>query len=129
MQELVRRQRGAQCVSSLVELPQFFICKLTSRNKASRIRVIKQGKRTFVPGGEIARLSTLDIKTTPEVGPETKPPAKPEIKGRTAYRLLDSRIHQALMKDLACQQALWDSIEKIDRRNAPALNLHRLRNF
>jgi predicted DNA-binding transcriptional regulator AlpA len=81
---------------------------------ARRIRVLKHGKRTFVPGSEIARLSRLEDAATPPVAPETCAPAKPEIKESTAYRLLDSRIHQALMKDIARQQALWDIIHKFD---------------
>lgn len=81
---------------------------------ARRIRVLKHGKRTFVPGSEIVRLSRLEDATTPSVAPETCAPAKPEIKESTAYRLLDSRIHQALMKDIARQQALWDVIQKFD---------------
>ena len=81
---------------------------------ARRLCVIKHGKRTFVPGSEIARLSRLEDAATAPVGPSTGAPAKPEIKESTAYRLSDSRIHQALMKDIARQQALWDVIEKFD---------------
>jgi prophage regulatory protein len=81
---------------------------------ARRIRVLKHGKRTFVPGSEIARLSRLEDAATLPVAPETSAPVKPEIKESTAYRLLDSRIHQVLMKDIARQQALWDVIQKFD---------------
>jgi prophage regulatory protein len=81
---------------------------------AGRMRVLKHGKRTFVPGSEIARLSRLEDAAAPPVAPEPSAPVKPEIKESTAYRLLDSRIHQALMKDIARQQALWDVIEKFD---------------
>jgi prophage regulatory protein len=81
---------------------------------ARRIRVLKHGKRTFVPGSEIARLSRLEDAATTPVVPETSSPAKLEIKESTGYRLLDSRIHQALMKDIARQQALWDVIQKFD---------------
>lgn len=81
---------------------------------ARRLRIIKNGKRTFVPGGEIARLSRLEDAATVPVAPETGAPVKPEIKESTAYRLLDSRIHQALMKDIARQQVLWDVIQKFD---------------
>jgi prophage regulatory protein len=83
---------------------------------ARRIRVLKHGKRTFVPGSEIARLSRLEDAATVSAAPETSPPIKPEIKDSTAYRLLDSRIHQALMKDIARQQALWDVIQKFDSK-------------
>jgi prophage regulatory protein len=81
---------------------------------ARRIRVLRQGKRTFVPGSEIARLSQLADAPHVAAAPETSTPVKPEIKESTAYRLLDSRIHQALMKDIARQQALWDIIQKFD---------------
>jgi prophage regulatory protein len=81
---------------------------------AHRLRVLKHGKRTFVPGSEIARLSRLDDAVAVPVAPATTAPAKPEIKESTAYRLLDSRIHQALMKDIGRQQALWDIIQKFD---------------
>jgi prophage regulatory protein len=81
---------------------------------ARRLRVLKHGKRTFVPGSEIARLSRVEEAPTVSVAPETSAPVKPEIKESTAYRLLDSRIHQALMKDIARQQALWDVIQKFD---------------
>jgi predicted DNA-binding transcriptional regulator AlpA len=81
---------------------------------ARRIRVLKHGKRTFVPGSEIARLSRLEDAAITPVAPETSAPAKLEIKESTAYRLLDSRIHQALMKDIARQQVLWDVIQKFD---------------
>jgi hypothetical protein len=75
---------------------------------AHRIRVLKQGKRTFVPGSEIARLSRVDVAPTAPDDSQLNAPEKPPIKDSTAYRLLDSRIHQALMKDIARQQALWD---------------------
>jgi predicted DNA-binding transcriptional regulator AlpA len=81
---------------------------------ARRIQVLKQGKRTFVPGSEIARLSRLEVAATVPVAAETSAPAKTEIKESTAYRLLDSRIHQALMRDIARQQTLWDAIQKFD---------------
>jgi prophage regulatory protein len=81
---------------------------------AGRIKVLKQGKRTFVPGSEIARLSRLDDSDSSPVSSEPTAPVKTEIKEITAYRLLDSRIHQALMKDIARQQALWDVIQKFD---------------
>jgi hypothetical protein len=81
---------------------------------ARRIRVLKHGKRTFVPGSEIARLSCLEDAATVPVAPEMHAPVKPEIKESIAYRLLDSRIHQALMKDIARQQALWHVIQKFD---------------
>jgi prophage regulatory protein len=83
---------------------------------ARRIRVLKHGKRSFVPGSEIARLSRLEDAATVPVAPETSAPVKPGIKESTAYRLLDSRIHQALMKDIARQQALWDVIQKFDSK-------------
>jgi prophage regulatory protein len=67
-----------------------------------------------VPGSEIARLSRLEEAATEPVTPETSATVKPEVKESTAYRLLDSRIHQALMKDIARQQALWDIIQKFD---------------
>jgi prophage regulatory protein len=79
---------------------------------AGRMRVLKHGKRTFVPGGEIARLSRLEgIEDAPREAPSA---VKPEMSETTSYRLLDSRIHQALMKDIARQQALWDAIERFD---------------
>src|SRR5260370_37623382 len=81
---------------------------------ARRIRILKHGKRTFVPGSEIARLSRLEDAATAPAAPETSAPVKSEIKESTSYRLLDSRIHQALMKDIARQQALWDAIQKFD---------------
>jgi prophage regulatory protein len=81
---------------------------------ARRLRVLKHGKRTFVPGSEIARLSRLEDAATSGVVPGASTSLKPETKESTAYRLLDSRIHQALMKDIARQQALWDVIEKFD---------------
>ncbi len=80
--------------------------------KARRIQVLKHGKRTFVPGSEIARLSRLE--STPDAPRETAVPAKSNPSLTTSYRLLDSRIHQALMKDIARQQALWDVIQKFD---------------
>src|ERR1700733_15385961 len=70
---------------------------------ASRIKVLKQGKRTVVPGSEIARLSRLEDAVTDPIAPETSAPVKPEIEESTAYRLLNSRIHQALMQDIARQ--------------------------
>lgn len=85
---------------------------------AGRIKVLKQGKRTFVPGSEIARLSRLDEAEIVPTVTEASTAAKPEIKETTAYRLLDSRIHQALMKDIARQQAPWDVIQKIDDKLA-----------
>jgi prophage regulatory protein len=81
---------------------------------AGRIRILKQGKRTFVPGSEIARLSRLEDAAIVPTATEGSTTLKPEIKETTAYRLLDSRIHQALMKDIARQQALWDIIQKFD---------------
>jgi prophage regulatory protein len=81
---------------------------------AGRIRVLKHGKRTFVPGSEIARLSRLEAEPSAIDNPATNIPEKPAIKDSTAYRLLDSRIHQALMKDIARQQALWDVIQRFD---------------
>jgi predicted DNA-binding transcriptional regulator AlpA len=81
---------------------------------ARRLRVLKCGKRTFVPGSEIARLSRLEEASSTPAASETSAPVKPEIKESTAYRLLDSRIHQALMQDIARQQALWDVIQKFD---------------
>src|SRR6266403_5270887 len=66
---------------------------------AGRLRVIKHGKRTFVPGSEIARLSRLEDAVAVPVAPATSAPVEPEIKESTAYRLLDSRIHQAWMED------------------------------
>jgi excisionase family DNA binding protein len=81
---------------------------------ARRLRVLKQGKRTFVPGSEIARLSQLEGAPTITNDPATHAPVKPEIKESTAYRLLDNRIHKALMQDIARQQALWDAIQKFD---------------
>ena len=67
---------------------------------ARRLRVIKSGKRTFVPGSEIARLSRLEDARTAPNALATNAPVKPDFKESTAYRLLDSRIHQALMKDI-----------------------------
>src|SRR5258708_26086732 len=84
------------------------------KTKARRLRVLKHGKRTFVPGSEIARLSRLDDAVAVPVAPATSAPVEPEIKESTAYRLLDSRIHQALMRDIAGQQALWEVIQKFD---------------
>jgi prophage regulatory protein len=83
---------------------------------AGRIRVLKHGKRTFVPGSEIARLSQFEAEPCAVDNPTTNTPERPPIKETTAYRLLDSRIHQALMKDIARQQALWDSIQKFDSK-------------
>jgi len=51
---------------------------------ARRFRVIKHGKRTFVPGSEIARLSQLEDAATAPVAPATSAPVKPEIKESTA---------------------------------------------
>jgi len=81
---------------------------------ARRIRVLKHGKRTFVPGSEIARVSRLEGTQDAPVSRETAVPEKPEPSATTSYRLLDSRIHQALMRDIARQQALWDAIQKFD---------------
>ena len=81
---------------------------------ARRIRILKLGRRTFVPGSEIARLSQLEDPATVPAAPETSASVKPEIKESTAYRLLDSRIHQALMRDIVRQQALWDVVQKFD---------------
>jgi predicted DNA-binding transcriptional regulator AlpA/DNA-binding transcriptional MerR regulator len=78
---------------------------------ARRIRVLKHGKRTFVPGSEIARLSRLEDT---QDAPRQTGPAKPEPSMTTSYRLLDSRIHQALMRDIARQQTLWDALQKFD---------------
>jgi prophage regulatory protein len=83
---------------------------------AGNLRILKQGKRTFVPGSEIARLSRLDGEATAPVAEEASSPVKPELKESTAYRLLDSRIHQALMLDIGRQQALWDVIQKFDAK-------------
>lgn len=83
---------------------------------AGRIKVLKQGKRTFVPGSEIARLSRLENAELAPAASETTAPLRAEIKETTAYRLLDSRIHQALMQDIARQQALWDVIQKFDAK-------------
>jgi prophage regulatory protein len=82
--------------------------------KSRRLRILKHGKRTFVPGSEIARLSRLEDAPSAVGGPAASPAEKLPIRESTAYRLLDSRIHQALMKDIARQQALWDAIEKFD---------------
>ena len=82
---------------------------------AHRIRSIKHGKRTFVPGSEIARVSRLEGTEDAPVARETiAPRARPAMSETTSYQLLDSRIHQALMKDIARQQALWDAIQKFD---------------
>jgi Helix-turn-helix domain len=81
---------------------------------ARRIRVLKHGKRTYVPGSEIARLSRLEDTQDAPLSRETAAPAKPEPSITTSYRLLDSRIHQTLMRDIARQQALWDVIQKFD---------------
>jgi len=78
---------------------------------AGRIRVIKLGKRTFVPGSEIAQLSRLEEDDAPQ---EPVAPAKSEPSLTTSCRLLDSRIHQALMRDIARQQVLFDVLEKLD---------------
>jgi prophage regulatory protein len=83
---------------------------------AGRIRILKQGKRTFVPGSEIARLSRHEDASTAPAAEQASAPVKPDMKESTAYRLLDSRIHQALMKDIARQQALWDVIQKFDAK-------------
>src|SRR5579883_2847346 len=82
--------------------------------KSHRLRVLKHGKRTFVPGSEIARLSR--IEETPDASPTqgTVASLKPAVSETTSYRMLDSRIHQALMKDIARQQALWDVIQKFE---------------
>src|SRR5260370_41606958 len=61
---------------------------------AGRIRVLKHGKRTFVPGSEIARLSRVEGAPSALGDSTTRPDEKPPIKESTAYRLLDSRIHQ-----------------------------------
>ena len=88
---------------------------------ARRIQVLKHGKRTFVPGSEIARLSRVeDAQDAPR---EQLKPAKPEPSITTSYRLLDSRIHQALMRDIARQQALWDVIQKFDGKLQHLLTL------
>jgi prophage regulatory protein len=81
---------------------------------ARRIRVLKQGRRTFVPGSEIARLSQLDQGAA---APATSAAAaKPDPTLTSSYRFLDSRIHQALMRDIAQQHGLWDAIQKLDRK-------------
>jgi prophage regulatory protein len=82
--------------------------------KGRWLRILKHGKRTFVPGSEIARLSRLESAQDTALSRETAAPAKPEMSLTTSYRLLDSRIHQALMKDIARQQVLWDVIQKFD---------------
>lgn len=81
-----------------------------------RIRVIKQGKRTFVPGSEIARLSQLESEANATARPDISVPATREIKETSAHRLLESRIQHALIKDIARQQALWDLFEKFDAK-------------
>jgi prophage regulatory protein len=83
---------------------------------ACRIKVLKQGKRTFVPGSEIARLSRLKDAAIVPTATEASTAVKPEIKETTAYRLLDSRIHQALMRDIARQQSLCEVIQKFDEK-------------
>jgi hypothetical protein len=50
---------------------------------ARRLRVVKQGKRTFVPGSEIARLSRLDDAPSMARDAETTAPEKPAIKDST----------------------------------------------
>jgi Helix-turn-helix domain len=61
---------------------------------AHRIRSIKHGKRTFVPGSEIARVSRLEGTEDAPVARETiAPRARPAMSETTSYQLLDSRIH------------------------------------
>jgi predicted DNA-binding transcriptional regulator AlpA len=67
-----------------------------------------------VPGSEIARLSKLEDTQEAPISRETAAPAKPEPSLNTSYRLLDNRIHQALMMDIAEQQHLRDAIQKLD---------------
>jgi len=88
---------------------------------ARRLRVLKLGRRTFVPGSEIARVSRL--AGTPDEPREAVAPAKSAVGETTSYRLLDSRIHQALMKDIARQQTLWDAIQKFDAKLQHLLTL------
>lgn len=108
--DVAQRYTIAEAVSYL-RISHASIYKLIN---GRQIRVIKHGKRTFVPGSEIARLSRLEDAPTAGVAPGTSTSLKPEVKESTGYRLLDSRIHQALMKDIARQQALWDVIQKFD---------------
>lgn len=111
--------RARRCGSALHDCGGGLILKdshasIYKEINARRLRVIKNGKRTFVPGSEIARLSRLEDEVAASASPETTAPVKPEIKESTAYRLLDNRIHQALMKDIARQQALWDVIQNFE---------------
>lgn len=63
---------------------------------ARRLRVLNHGNRTFVPGSEIARLSRVEDAPGATNDPSASEPEMPAIKDSIAYRLLDSRIHQAL---------------------------------
>src|SRR5882724_7315243 len=95
--DVARRYTIAEAVSYL----RISHASIYKEINCGRMRVLKHGKRTFVPGSEIARLSRLEDAPRAVADPTTSPPEKPPIKDSTAYRLLDSRIHQALMKDIA----------------------------
>jgi hypothetical protein len=81
---------------------------------ARRLQVIKQGKRTFVPGGEIARLSQLKGQSETHAGSGSRISASPTFEETNAPRLLDSRIHRVLMKDITRQKSCLDLLEKFD---------------
>jgi prophage regulatory protein len=110
--DLAQRYTIAEAISYLRISRASIYKEINSR----RIRVIKQGKRTFVPGSEIARLSQLDSEANAPAKPAINAPAPRKLKEGSAHRLLDSRIQQALMKDIARQQALWDLFEMLDAK-------------
>lgn len=110
--DLAQRYTIAEAISYLRTSRASIYKAINSR----RIRVIKQGKRTFVPGSEIARLSQLESEGNARAKPDVSVLATPKIKESSTQRLLESRIQQALMKDIARQQALWELFEKFDAK-------------
>jgi predicted DNA-binding transcriptional regulator AlpA len=110
--DLAQRYTIAEAISYLRTSRASIYRTINSR----RILVIKEGKRTFVPGSEIARLSRLESEANARATPDINVLATPKLKGNSTQRLLDSRIQQALMKDIARQQALWELFEKFDAK-------------
>ncbi len=110
--DLAQRYTIAEAVSYLRTSRASIYKAINSR----RIRVIKQGKRPFVPGSEITRLSQLGSEANASDKPYINASASGKIKELSSQRLLESRIQQALMRDIARQQALWNLLEKFDAK-------------
>jgi hypothetical protein len=85
---------------------------------ARRLQVLKQGKRTFVPGSEIARLSQLEGESNARASPGSRISANPTFKETNAPRLIDNRIHRVLMKDIARQKSFLGSTREVRLQTA-----------